>query len=56
MIISPEKLDNNLDIIEYNKYNDNNSFIYIEVENHLKNIKNYEVLYQILEHYFMKKC
>ena len=52
MIISPEKLNNNLDIIEYN---DNNSFIYIEVENHLKNKKNYEVLYQILEHYFIKK-
>ena len=55
MIISPEKLDNNLNIIEYNEFNDNNLFIYIEVENHLKNKKNYEVLYQILEHYFIKK-
>ena len=52
MIISPEKLNNNLDIIEYND-NNNNSILYIEVENHLK--KNYEFLYQILEQYFIKK-
>ena len=54
MIISPEKLSNNLDN-EYYEYNENNEFIFFEVENHLKNKKNYEVLYKILEHYFIKK-
>lgn len=50
MIISPKLLSNNT------INNEDFSYIkYIQVENHLKNINIYEILYKILNHYFIKK-
>jgi ERCC4-related helicase len=54
MIISPKLLNNNN--IYNNPFSENNANIeYIQVESHLKEKKNFEILYKILNHYFFEK-
>ena len=55
MIMSLKNNDNNL----YNSFNENNTYIdnieYIQVESYLKEKNNYEIIYKILNHYFLEK-
>ena len=50
MIISPKLLSNNSTSNEDYSY-----IIYIQVENHLKNINIYEMIYKTIKHYFIEK-
>ena len=55
MIMSLKNNNNNL----YNSFNENNACIdyieYIQVESYLKEKNNYEIIYKILNHYFLEK-